>query len=104
MIKNYKVNREKYVKLRVTALEKKVLFNKAKLTSSSFSDYARNVLFGHRVSSKLSEEELINFKMLHRFNKDLINLKNWFSKKDPRLSSEIEHTCLEIRKQLNKFK
>lgn len=104
MIRNHKINREKYVKLRVTALEKKVLFNKAKLTSSSFSDYARSVLLGHRISSKLSEEELNNFKMLHRFNKDLINLKNWFSKRDPRLSVEIEQTCIEIRKQLNKFK
>jgi uncharacterized protein (DUF1778 family) len=102
------VRREKYLKLRVTRLEKKWIFLSAEKAGLTASDFIRKSALNKEVKIRFSEEELALFKTLQQYHTNFSRIANIIKKnKDKTLNtsllSEIEVVKNEIKTILKRF-
>lgn len=97
------MKRDELIKYRVTTEEKKAIKSKAESTGLSLSEYCRSVALSYLVKSKLSRNELIVYKMLHKFYRNFNLLSNLIKRRDPSFSNELKLIAEEMKNHLKKF-
>jgi hypothetical protein len=86
-----------YIKFRCSIYEKKLLKKRAERAGLSLSEYCRCSAFGNPIIERLTEEQLMYYKMLVKY-------KNNFTRIGNMLASEVEKLAEEIRTHLYNFR
>lgn len=95
----------KYVKFRVSNLEKKVIERRAKIAGMTTSEFLRNLAFEKNIKARLSQDEIECYKTLTKFRNNFKNISNLFKLGDiTQVKEESAKTAKEIKAHLNNFK
>ncbi|MBU2899921.1 mobilization protein MbpA [Maribacter dokdonensis] len=92
------------IKFRCSIYEKKLLKKRAERAGISLSEYCRSSAFGNSVIERLTEEQLMYYKMLVKYKCNFTRIGNMFKKHNPKLASEVKKLADEIHTHLYNFK
>lgn len=102
--KNEKKMRNKFIKIRVSKLEQRIITKKANQLGVSKSELIRAALLNYKVKSRLTQEELEIFKMLTNYSLNFTRISNLVREKDfdsfKKLSMQTAKEIREIIKKL----
>lgn len=99
-----KPKRTKYIKLRLTSLEKKLIEKKAHHSGLATAVYCRDTALNKMIDYKLTAEELEVYQMLVKYHNNFQSISNLLKSKDSRFAQEVKATANEIKEHLKKFK
>lgn len=96
--------RNKFIKIRVSKLEQRIITKKANQLGVSKSELIRAALLNYKVKSRLTQEELEIFKMLTNYSLNFTRISNLVREKDfdsfKKLSMQTAKEIREIIKKL----
>jgi len=91
------------VKFRCTAMEKKLLKNRAKHCGLTLSEYFRRVAFKKKITERLTEDEIVVYRTLVKFHNNFKAIGNMYRKRNPKLTEKVYALADEIKKHLQKL-
>jgi len=91
------------VKFRCTAMEKKLLKNRAKHCGLTLSEYFRRVAFEKKIMERLTEDEIVVYRTLVKFHNNFKAIGNMYRKRNPKLTEKVYALADEIKKHLQKL-
>ena len=95
--------RDKKIDVRVSDEEKKQINDKAKSCGLSNSEFLRRLAFDKKITSKLTPEEIDNYKTLRIFYSNFSSIANMFKKSDPQLNQEVRKVAKLVQSHLMKM-
>ncbi|MFV0591489.1 MAG: plasmid mobilization protein [Draconibacterium sp.] len=69
----------------------------------TLSEYIRRAALRQRISYKLSEEELKQYKELHKYKRNFELISNMYKNRDPHIVDMVKETARTIEIHLKKF-
>lgn len=99
-IKKGKLNKKERFEIRLTAIEKRVIENRASKAGIKPSEFVRNSVLEKVIKTKLSDEELDILKNLFEIGNELRSLK---SKEPSKINEEIEKIIEDLKNIINMF-
>lgn len=95
--------KKKRIEIRLSSLEKAIISKQAAHAGLSVSEYIRRAALRQRISYKLSEEELKQYKELHKYKRNFELISNMYKNRDPHIVSLVKQTTKTIEEHLKKF-
>ena len=99
-IKNTSLNKKERFEIRLTAIEKRVIENRANKAGIKPSEFVRNSVLEKVIKTKLSEEELEILKNLFEVGNELRSFK---SKEPSKKNEEIDKIIEDLKNIINMF-
>lgn len=95
--------KEALIKFRCTEKEKSLIKKKAGKAGLNLSEYCRTVALNKKLFRRLTDEEIIEYRRLARYQNSFRLISHMFRKRDPRLAHEVAHLAEQVREQLKRF-
>ena len=100
ILKNTKLNKKERFEIRLTAVEKRVIENRANKAGIKPSEFMRNSVLEKVIKTKLSEEELDILKNLFEIGNDLRSFKY---KEPSKMDEELDKIIEDLKDIINRF-
>jgi len=92
--------KKEFVQFRCSIYEKKLLKVKADKSGLSISEFCRRAAFDVNIVERFSEEQIVIYKMLSKYQYNFKLIGNMFRKRNSRLADEVTQLAQEIRQHL----
>jgi len=103
-MKERTVKRTKYLKIRLTPMEKRILEKKADHSGLQVAPYCRACALDKKINYKLTEEELSAYQMLVKYHNNFKAIGNLLMNKETAFAKEVAAVAREIKEHLQKFR
>lgn len=99
-----KMRKTSFIKFRISLTEKMDLKKKANKAGISLSEYCRKAITNKEIKERLSNEQIVFYKVLIRYHNNFKSIANLYKHKDPGLASKVNELADELKNHLKNFK